>query len=50
MTHRTLINIEFIAQSAICTKLFECIILSIYVHILTPSDLQFAYNADTSTT
>ncbi len=39
-----------IALSAICTKLFEYIILSIYGYILTSGDLQFAYKADTSTT
>ncbi len=50
MTYRTLINIKvYIALSAICTKLFEYIILSIYGHMLTSGDLQFAYKADTST-
>ncbi len=39
-----------IALSAICTKLFEYIILSIYDYILTSDDLQFAYKADISTT
>ncbi len=39
-----------IAQSAISTKLFEYIILSIYGHMLTSGDLLFACKADTSTT
>ncbi len=39
-----------IALHAMCTKLFEYIILSIYGHMLTSGDLQFAYKADTSTT
>ncbi len=39
-----------IALSAICTKLFEYIILPIYGHMLTSGDLQFAYRADTSPT
>ncbi len=39
-----------ITISAIYTKLFEYIILSIYGHMLISADLQFAYKADTSTT
>ena len=39
-----------IALSAVCTKLFEYIILSKYGHMLTSGDLQFAYKANTSTT
>ncbi len=38
-----------IALSAICTTLFEYIISSIYGHMLTSGDQQFAYRADTST-
>lgn len=39
-----------IALSALCTKIFEYIILDMYGHILTSGDLQFAYKSDASTT
>ncbi len=39
-----------IALSAICTKVFEYIILELYGHLLTSSELQFAYKSKVSTT
>jgi len=39
-----------IALSAICTKLYEYIILELYGSLLTSSDLQFAYKSEASTT
>ncbi len=39
-----------IALSAICTKVFEYIILELYGHLLTSSELQFAYKSKASTT
>ncbi len=39
-----------IALSAICTNVFEYIILELYGHLLTSSELQFAYKSKTSTT
>ncbi len=39
-----------IALSAICRKVFEYIILELYGHLLTSSELQFAYKSNASTT
>ncbi len=39
-----------IALSDICTKVFEYINLELYGHLLTSSELQFAYKSKVSTT
>ncbi len=39
-----------IALSAICTKVFDYIILELYGHLLTSNELQFVYKSKASTT